>query len=481
MPLVLPPVVWWRLWWWWCESREVDLASHTRQPRMTEAQARSLHAHPLATCLDGSAARYYIRPADPRRFLIFFEGWGFCSSMADCQARSATPEGSSLEYPPSLKLDRYYFQHGASNPILGGYTAVFVRTCDGGYFSGARRDPIPYNGTLLHFRGRWIIEALISDLHANFALSRVEEIVWGGCSAGGIHVLAHLDYLRTLAPPAARVSGFVDSGFYMDVAMYSDLKRFVTSPDGMNASMMLNAACIADHPAATHLCLIGEISSRYVLTPTFVWQSAFDHDQRDCEMPTSCASSINCVAAYADNLTVAVQTWVDESSHLQHGAFLDACDRHCDDGFPPPLYAPGIRTHEGVSPLQAFAQWHRGVSARKMWRQAEMPSQVPIRCTAAHHPSSLLAVEGVAAPTVLVGVVGVVVVAMAAAIIGCMCKRRHSTVRLRHAVQPTCGGEVDMVTPLLRAGWRLCRPRHRAMPARETKNTTEVLVETPHV
>ena len=347
----------------------------------TPAIARSLEVYPLAKCLDGTPARYYIRRADPFRMLIFFEGWGFCSSMSQCQARSMTFKGSTRDDPLTLQLDRPYFRRDSSNPLLGSFTHVFVRTCDGGYFSGSRREPISYNGSMLHFNGRWIVDALLTDLAAYASLRISTTIVLGGCSAGGINVLAHLDFLRERLPRTAQVVGFVDSGFYMNLPIYSRLKSFVLSPSGMNASWMLSHACVAEHPKKTEACLVGQVSSMYLHTPTFLWQSVFDTDQQDCELSPVCAESIPCRAEYGANLSAAIRSWLLANTHIRHGAFLDMCSRHCDDGMPPPLQMGAILAEGGISPLQAFAAWHRGLTSRTLWTQEGVPAGKPVTCT----------------------------------------------------------------------------------------------------
>jgi len=344
------------------------------------ARARSLVEYPLATCLDGSAARYYVRPADPRRLLIFFEGWGYCKSMTECLARSRTFKGSTKDDPPSLQLNgRPYFRQDDSNPLLANFTTVFVRTCDGGYYSGSRQQPIPFNGTRLHFRGRWILEALLADLKTRQALYAATDIVIGGCSAGGIHVLAHLDTIRAHLPPSARVVGFVDSGFYLDQPWYSRPKAFVTSPTGMNASGMLNSDCIADYLGSPESCLIGQISSTYLRTPVFLWQSIFDTDQQECELSKACATQPACRAAYGANLSKAIHLTLLDNTPVRHGAFIDECNRHCDDGDPPPLRLAAIRADDGMNPLQAFHKWYSD-TRRSSWSQYGKPTGEPITC-----------------------------------------------------------------------------------------------------
>ena len=118
-----------------------------------------------------------------------------------------------------MRLDRFYFSQDADeSPLLAKATHVFLRYCDGGYFSGDRLAPVqsgvvprrgqivqspspgwPSNsGTPIYFRGRYITEAVVQDLYAKHALADATDIVLSGCSAGAIRVYSHLDAMRAL-------------------------------------------------------------------------------------------------------------------------------------------------------------------------------------------------------------------------------------------------------------------------------------------
>ena len=52
-----------------------------------------------AACLDGSPPAYYVReassPEDRKKFVIYFQGGGWCYTLEECMERSKTPIGSS--------------------------------------------------------------------------------------------------------------------------------------------------------------------------------------------------------------------------------------------------------------------------------------------------------------------------------------------------------------------------------------------------
>ena len=66
---------------------------------------------PDAFCLDGSKPAYYVNQGLKNKFILSFEGGGWCGShlgisqtLEDCYHRSKTALGSSSSYPAILNL-----------------------------------------------------------------------------------------------------------------------------------------------------------------------------------------------------------------------------------------------------------------------------------------------------------------------------------------------------------------------------------------
>ena len=59
-----------------------------------------LGAHAAARCLDGSPGAFYLRRGNPRKWLIYLEGGGWCYDEDDCFERSSTKLGSSKDWQP---------------------------------------------------------------------------------------------------------------------------------------------------------------------------------------------------------------------------------------------------------------------------------------------------------------------------------------------------------------------------------------------
>jgi hypothetical protein len=344
---------------------------------VNEAEAVPLDAYPLATCLDGSAARYYLSRGDPNSttWLLYLEGGSFCASEAECRKRSHGYLGTTKRDKSIMSLDEFYFSRDPlASPLLSSAHHVYIRYCDGAYYAGERHEPV-LNGSLppLYHRGKWISEAVMADLVAHRGLDKATDVVLAGCSAGAIALYAHIDAMRQRLPSSARVVGFADSGFYLDVNGYADAKKFVVAETGHNVSSLLSPQCTEAHQAAKEHCLVAQYSAQYVRTPLFAFQSRYDLDQRS-NLNDTCQASIACIEEYGQNLTRRMRTWINTSAEVgvRHGAFMDGCNRHCDgaaNASLPDLFPLSMQV-DGVTPLQSLARWHGGgVGSQALWIQ----------------------------------------------------------------------------------------------------------------
>jgi len=343
-------------------AREDDLAQSVELPAAD---------FPLARCLDGSRARYYLhRPDTPsRRWYVHQEGGGFCTSLEDCVKRSKTSLGSTLPsasdpWGPTLNLTAQqpvFSRDAAANPLLHDWNHVFLAYCDGAYFSGDNGTrTVTAGGAELFFRGRRVLDGALEHL-AGGGMAAATDVVLGGCSAGGIATYAHLDYvavrLARLAP-GARVAGLADSGFYADVPFFTDQKAFPMR--AQNASATLSSHCLAEHAAAPHKCLVAEVNARYVRTPLFAWQSKFDADQLASSLDPPCKDG-SCADPYGAHLAAAITAGLFAPGSPAHGAFVGGCHRHCN-GLPEGGDALAIASADGVTWLQHFARWYDGTA-----------------------------------------------------------------------------------------------------------------------
>ncbi|CAE8606148.1 unnamed protein product [Polarella glacialis] len=174
------------------------------------------------------AGYYWRQGAAEGRYLLFFEGGGWCydancdsptaeGTLADCRKRSEGRLGSSNSW--SATKDGSWFTGMLSsdllqNPIFNNWTLIYLPYCDGTSWSG---DAV-VDG--LHFRGRAILDAVMTELGDVRGITSASQVVLSGGSAGASAVLWHGDALagrlRRVAP-AAEVVALPDAGFFLDL------------------------------------------------------------------------------------------------------------------------------------------------------------------------------------------------------------------------------------------------------------------------
>lgn len=108
---------------------------------------------PNALCLDGTRGAYYIHPGTlSTKFLLSFEGGGWCGSSASldatlnsCLGRSKTALGSSSSYPATMSVGAGILGDTAQNHFKD-WTIVHLKYCDGTGHQGYKKDPVAYKG-----------------------------------------------------------------------------------------------------------------------------------------------------------------------------------------------------------------------------------------------------------------------------------------------------------------------------------------------
>lgn len=178
-----------------------------------------------AVCLDGSPGGGYIRKGDPKKWIIFHQGGGWCSSDAACAQRancSNSPKGcimggtccalgSSTVWGPTY-TDSYESSQIFADPAFADYTAVYAMYCDGGSWTGNAAAPVKVGSATIHYRGRPLLDALIDYALAG-GLSTATNLLFGGCSAGGLTSYLHADYVASRMPVGVKTVAIADAMF----------------------------------------------------------------------------------------------------------------------------------------------------------------------------------------------------------------------------------------------------------------------------
>ncbi len=157
---------------------------------------------PDAFCLDSTKPAYYVHRGDKNKFILSFEGGGWCGSsqglsqtVDDCYQRSKTPLGSSLSYPATMTIFEGILSDNESNPYRD-WTMIHMKYCDGTGHQGYKKDPISYKGIKLYFRGHNSTIGKLNSIDKTLGLFSVAtDIIITGQSAGGLATFLWSNYI----------------------------------------------------------------------------------------------------------------------------------------------------------------------------------------------------------------------------------------------------------------------------------------------
>lgn len=281
-----------------------------------------------AMCLDGSAPLYYYSPgwnSGSNKWYIHFQYGGWCTSFEECQERSFTNLGSTLNDPPKIILDSDYFSYVEDdNPLLYNWNKVFIRYCDGGSFSGDT--DVVYENTVLHFRGKNIMDSIFDDLISMRGLNKSTDVVISGSSAGGLATFLHLDYLSDKLKSLEgerKIVGLPDSGFFLDLYNYRVKMRWVFYT--MNCREGVNQKCINSYPDEEKWkCFFAEYVAPFISTPIYAIQSKFDTWQVYNVVLNDGIYEVN---SFGDDFMARLKDSLLVSN--KNSGFIDSCFHHC--------------------------------------------------------------------------------------------------------------------------------------------------------
>jgi hypothetical protein len=330
---------------------------------LTDAVAKS-----GARCLDGSPGGYYMRThnakgeaADPKKWVVFMQGGGWCSSDESCAERSAGKLGSSTGWGPTY-TDAYEGSQTFAMKPFDSYTIIYGMYCDGGSWTG-NAPPKVVGGKTIYYRGRPLLDALLDDLLAK-GLAAATDLLWSGCSAGGLTTYVHADYVASRMPSGVKTLALADAMFAVESDSFGGKPLYPARMQwgyaAWNASSSINQKCLkalgGSDGSTGWKCMFGATAAQYVETPLFVVNSKFDTWQQAAIIGVNCTVA-KCDAkeqtfwgAYGKKMVALL-----DSMPPQHGAFVTNCPAHCQTGI---ASAWGKRTINGTVIGAAFGSWH---------------------------------------------------------------------------------------------------------------------------
>lgn len=388
----------------------------------TAAQQQKLILLPAASgavCLDGTPGGFYLRPAttevDKNKWVIFFQGGGWCYNLEDCLGRSNTDIGSSKNWGPTLTMDGIFSADCSQNPVLCNYNLVHMNYCDGNSFSGDLGGSVVHNGVPLYFRGHTILREALDLLAREYNLTRATDVLLTGCSAGGLATYIHTnyvgDFLAARAPDLVRYKSAPVSGFFLDTSnaagepVYGTQMRYVF--DMQHALGGVDPSCVQGVLAAggeVATCNFAATSYAYVRYPIFVLNSMHDSWQFGCILTAELTAGFPDQTGFSNGNCTALSGWEACVDHNRctaeqqaavarwqrvflatfssvtalpgNGAFITNSDTHCA----PSSRAWASQTIGGVVMNEAFAQWWDGPSSTPASKNTRICPLSPAAC-----------------------------------------------------------------------------------------------------
>ncbi|XP_020172969.1 pectin acetylesterase 5 isoform X2 [Aegilops tauschii subsp. strangulata] len=305
-----------------------------------------------AFCLDGTPPGYHLQRGSgdgSGSWLVHLEGGGWCSTVKDCSGRRMSVLGSSNFMKPLQFTGHGIFDSDEIyNPDFYNWNKVYVRYCDGASFAGDAEGQAQ-DGTTVYFRGLRIYEAVIGELMEK-GLANATQVLFTGCSAGGLATILHCDDFSARFPQQVSVKCFADAGFFLDVKDISGERSFWSFYNRVvqlqNVRQVLHKDCLANKDPTE--CFFPTELIKSIRTPMFILNSAYDSWQiQNVLLPTSsspekswlsCKDNIgNCNSTQIKVLDEIRNTMINDlkviNDKADWGMFIDSCFTHCQTLF----------------------------------------------------------------------------------------------------------------------------------------------------
>uniref|UniRef100_A0A0D3FZT2 Pectin acetylesterase n=1 Tax=Oryza barthii TaxID=65489 RepID=A0A0D3FZT2_9ORYZ len=336
-----------------------------------------------AVCLDGSPPVYHFSPGSgsgANNWLVHMEGGGWCRNAQECSVRQGNFRGSSKFMRP-LSFSGIIGGNQRNNPDFYNWNRIKVRYCDGSSFTGDVETVV--TSTNLHFRGARVWNAIIEDLLAK-GMSKAQNALLSGCSAGGLAAILHCDQFRDLLPATANVKCFSDAGFFVDgkdITGNDFVRTFYKDVVNLHGSAKnLPSSCTSK--MSPDLCFFPQNVVPTLRTPLFILNAAYDAWQIKNVLAPSAADKkktwakckLDITACSSSQLTTLQNFRTDflaalpkpEQSPANLSIFIDSCYAHCQSGSQDTWLAQGSPVVEKTQIGKAVGDWFhdREVSRR---------------------------------------------------------------------------------------------------------------------
>jgi len=313
-----------------------------------------------ARCLDGSPYSMYVSVGEEAsKFFFYHQGGSWCFSAAECEARANWSLGSSTGWPAQQTMGDAFDRDATVNPLLAGWTLVYLPYCDGGSFTGDANGTAPGSGAPLFYEGLKIRAGVVAELTASFGYDRATDVVVGGGSAGGIAAYLHADFYAAAAPPGARAAAFPDSGFFGDGNNDRDgMGDYDANMQSLFAFMNASAGIhsVTCTSALGYKCMFAYHLIPYVKTRILALNSAYDATMGAGECGAGSGITLDWANATSVNACGNhVRAGLRERLAPPSAVFLDSCHHHCGEW--------NSITIDGLTSSRALYTWYTAGAA----------------------------------------------------------------------------------------------------------------------
>jgi len=156
-------------------------------------------------CARGGKYAFWLRRADPKRVLIFFQGGGGCFSVETCRPGSTWFDDRVDAFDTPVGSGGILDFGNPDNPFRD-YSLVYIPSCTGDVHTGSR--VVRYGPVRVHQKGFLNARAALARAYREFP--DPEAVFVTGCSAGSVGSAFHADAIIRRYPDA-RVTQLGDS------------------------------------------------------------------------------------------------------------------------------------------------------------------------------------------------------------------------------------------------------------------------------
>ncbi|EDO38898.1 predicted protein [Nematostella vectensis] len=326
--------------------KEILYRKYTRKTRSVRPRKKyryNLRKHEIrdardrnALCLDGSPAVFYLsRNPYSKDWVIQLQAGGSCGDHKTCHERAKGSFGSSKDYELYMTGSFLSSDNPNENPTFASWNKVLVPYCSGDVFVGRKtKETHPYG---LQMLGHFIVKAVVQQLMDDYKINTTGTVIlFGGASAGGLGMLANVDFVQQMVLPA-------------------------------KVHLFLHVVCSAVF--------------KYLSTPIYVMVAQWDSYQLQelvpsqfpkVRLPPELPSEAAYLAKFGNNTHRSLRRLIMSK---MSGVFSPACFMHTFSGEAEILSVTSKYNIQGKTAYKAFSEWH--VSGGAHGTYVERPLDTP--------------------------------------------------------------------------------------------------------